>query len=285
MQDPDDEVLTLADAAAHLGVHYMTAYRYVRLGRLPARRESGRWLVRVADLTAVASAPPAEPATPGGRTGGVSWNRHRARLLARLLAGDEAGAWAVVEGALVAGGTPADVHLSLLAPVLRQVGDGWEAGELTVADEHRASAVAIRLVGRLGPRFARPGRRRGTVVVAGAPGDPHLLPVALLADVLRGEGYDVVDLGASVTPDALAAAVRSSTPVLAVAISVASAFTEPAVEGAVAAARTAAPSARILVGGPAVADPAHARRLGGDDWAPDAAGVVDLLRDLATSTQ
>ena len=33
------ELITLHEAAARLGVHYMTAYRYVRTGRLPAERD------------------------------------------------------------------------------------------------------------------------------------------------------------------------------------------------------------------------------------------------------
>ena len=69
----------------------------------------------------------------------------------------------MVEAALASGMEPADIHLELLAPALRSIGDGWEAGRLSVADEHRASAVAGRLIGRLGPRFARRGRKRGTV--------------------------------------------------------------------------------------------------------------------------
>ena len=37
-----EQTLTLAEAANHLGVHYMTAYRYVRTGQLPARKAGDR---------------------------------------------------------------------------------------------------------------------------------------------------------------------------------------------------------------------------------------------------
>ena len=47
MTAPD---LTLHEAAALLGVHYMTAYRYVRLGLLPAAKSGGSWRVTAADL-------------------------------------------------------------------------------------------------------------------------------------------------------------------------------------------------------------------------------------------
>ena len=55
----DAETLSLHEAAAELGVHYMTAYRYVRLGMLPAHREGRSWRVLRTDLEALdREAPP-----------------------------------------------------------------------------------------------------------------------------------------------------------------------------------------------------------------------------------
>ena len=122
----------------------------------------------------------------------------RDRLSRCLLAGDEPGAWNVVEGALATGYTPSELYLDLLAPTLREIGDRWERGDISVRGEHAVTAVATRLIGRVGPRFLRRGRRLGTVVVGSAPGDPHALPVAMLADILRGHSFDVADLGANV---------------------------------------------------------------------------------------
>ena len=50
----DDTLLSLRAAADQLGVHYMTAYRYLRLGTLPAKKVNGVWQVRTGDLRAVA---------------------------------------------------------------------------------------------------------------------------------------------------------------------------------------------------------------------------------------
>ena len=54
-REPD---LTLQEAADLLGVHYMTAYRYVRTGRLPGTRVGAHWHVRHADLDKIAAAAP-----------------------------------------------------------------------------------------------------------------------------------------------------------------------------------------------------------------------------------
>lgn len=268
---PDGDRLSLREAADLLGVHYMTAYRHVRTGRLPAELVAGQWQVRRADL-AVASAPRAVRRS----TDGSDVVR---RLAARLVAGDEAGSWSLVQEALVGGADPVEVHLELLAGAMRSIGDGWADGSITIDEEHRAAAVCHRLVGRLGPRFARPGRSRGAVVLAGAPGDPHALPVALAADVVRAAGWAVVDLGASVPAESLARAAASTDRLVAVGVSVSSSGHEPDVAEAVAAVRAAVPSVPVLVGGSAL-DAAAAARLGADGWAATAGDLVERLRPL-----
>src|SRR5687767_1805096 len=98
--------MTLREAAEELGVHYMTAYRYVRLGLLPARKDGSTWRVAVDDLDAFRSQREGDERTgTTPRRGRTPW---RERFEARLLAGDARGAWGVIEAAL-AGGAPAEV--------------------------------------------------------------------------------------------------------------------------------------------------------------------------------
>jgi len=266
--------VSLREAAEILGVHYMTAYRHVRTGRLPAVQVNGEWRIRRVDLDRPARGAP-DGSAPSRRALGAT----RRRLVGRLVAGDEAGAWALIEDALVGGLEPVGAHLELLAPAMHAVGDGWAAGTVSVDEEHRAAAVAHRLIGRLGPRFVRPGRKRGTVVLAGAPGDPHSLPVAMAADVLRAAHYAVVDLGAAVPPADLARAASGADSLIAVGICVSVAGKERAVAASMKAARKAAPGVPVLLGGAAV-DADVARRLGADGSAADAANLVALLDGL-----
>ena len=49
--------LTLQEAADELGVHYMTAYRYVRLGMLEATKRGRSWVVHREDLEAFRTSP------------------------------------------------------------------------------------------------------------------------------------------------------------------------------------------------------------------------------------
>ena len=144
----------------------MTAYRYVRTGRLPARREGVQWMVDPEDL--------AKMRPPSGRRGGTAPSVGRASEARRLeWRRGRSRAWAMSKRRWhQASRRPTSTSI-FSCPPSRSVGEGWAAGELTVADEHRATAIVLRLVGRLGPRFARRGRKRGTVVV-GAPAGEHM---------------------------------------------------------------------------------------------------------------
>jgi methanogenic corrinoid protein MtbC1 len=269
----DDDLLTLEAAAHRIGVHYMTAYRYVRLGRLHAIQRRGRWWVSVQEVDRFVGT----PSDPPGRHG-LRWGSRRQRLVARLLAGDGPGGWAIVEQALAAGAPPPDLYLELLAPALREIGEQWATGRTSIDEEHRATSVAVRIVGRLAPHFARPGRtRRGAVLLGGAPGDPHQLPVAMVADVLRSEGLVVVDLGANVPTQSLldAAAGIPDLRVVGISVSADSAMEEGA--RSIAAVKRRVPGVAVLAGGPALPTAAHAMDLGADVWAPDAAAAAAQL--------
>lgn len=203
--------LTLNAVAEELGVHYMTAYRYVRTGRLPAAKVGGGWLVERDDLDAFRADP-----TPRSTTVRVDWS---ARLGDRLIDGDENGAWTVIEDSMASGLTPRAVYLDVLSPALAAIGAGWAAGEVTIAEEHRATAVTNRLIGRLGPRFNRPGRTRGTIVIGAVAGDQHAVPVAMAADLLRERGFTVMDLGADSPVESFLDAAQLADRLVAVGIS------------------------------------------------------------------
>jgi MerR family transcriptional regulator, light-induced transcriptional regulator len=87
-----------------------------------------------------------------------------------------------------------DTLLSVLQPLLEEVGARWERGELTVAEEHLVSE-AVR--SRLGHLLADSGGGvRGVVVLACAPGERHELGLMMAALALRRDGWKIVYLGA-----------------------------------------------------------------------------------------
>ncbi|MCJ7437864.1 MAG: helix-turn-helix domain-containing protein [Acidimicrobiia bacterium] len=251
--------ISLTVAAERLGVHYMTAYRYVRTGRLPATRDGVQWRVDPVDIDRWLSETP-PPASRGSRAGA----RHR--LEHRMVAGDVVGAWSIIERTLASGATPAEIYLELLIPSLRSIGGRWATGALSIVDEHRASVTAQRLIGRLGPRFLHHGRTRGTVVIGAPSGDLHALPSAIMSDLLRDLRFTVVDLGAGAPPGTFVDATRDVSRLLAVCVGVSGGGCDDAIAATVAAVKEAGVAAPVLVGGGGVADADHARRLGADGW-------------------
>lgn len=251
--------MTLLDVADRLGVHYMTVYRYVRTGRLPATRKGGSWQVDPDDLAQLKPTVPSRSRNRTARSGAT-----KSQLEARLLAGDEPGAWSVLEAALASDHSPSGVLLELVAPALESVGDRWHAGELTVADEHRASAVAVRLISRIGARFGRPGPKRGTIVITTPPDEQHSTPVTIAADLLRWAGFNVIELGADTPADALAQVVEGVPDILAVAMACTTEGSTTAARRAIAHLRTALPGTTVLLGGAAITGTDQALRLGAD---------------------
>jgi excisionase family DNA binding protein len=240
---PPEPTLTLNEAAEQLGVHYMTAYRYVRLGMLPASKRGRTWVVEQSDLEAFRVRPARE------ERGSAPWDQ---RLLNRMLAADDAGAWDVVEAALASGSTVPDVYARMIIPALRSVGEGWVGGDIDIATEHAATQIAGRIVARLSPRMMHRGVKRGTIVVGSTATEMHNLPISIMADLLRDRNFDVIDLGGNLPPADFASAVASAGDVVAAAIGVTASGQEDEIARTVAAIR-AVSQAPILVGGGGVA--------------------------------
>jgi excisionase family DNA binding protein len=295
--------LTLAEAAQELGVHYMTVYRYVRTGRLPARQVGGEWQIEPADLArlrerapgparraqaqgASAQGAPAQGAPAQGAPARAGLKLWQGQLEARLVAGDEPGSWALIEAVLAAGMKPDESLLELVAPAMRSIGTHWQGGELSIADEHRATAVSARLIARLGSRFGRRGVKRGTVVLAAPAGELHGLPVSIGANLLRWKGFNVVELGADTPPEALVEAVANEAGTdgrpLAVGIVSTLSGQQRSVERSVTEVRRAHPGVPVLLGGAAIADASEAHRLGADFYTGKRGDeLVDALEAVA----
>ena len=144
--------LTLPEAAEELGVHYMTVYRYVRTGRLPAKRVEA-WQIDRRPQARAATRAGGRRRRPTGPAPSVP------RLEARLIAGDEGGAWTLLEAALASGTTPEDLLLELIGPTLvghRDVA-GSEASSRSPTNTGRAPSSPGSSAGWV-PRFRPQGR-------------------------------------------------------------------------------------------------------------------------------
>lgn len=130
-----------------------------------------------------------------------------------ILAGDEVAAELAIREALDARLSSAAIDDGIIAPALWLVGELWQRGEISVADEHVATEISLRVLAlqREAQRtaLARGGNR---VLLATPPGEQHVVALRMIANLLRDAGYDVTMLGADVPARALAAAARRHQP-------------------------------------------------------------------------
>ncbi len=241
--NPEDHSVDLASAARELGVHYQTAYRWVRTGRLPAVMIDGRYAVSGNDIAALrhSRTTPTRPRTPDqSRIAGKS-----VALYAALVEGDEQLVRRIARTLVDEGADIRELVTHALAPALREIGDEWRAGRLTIGTEHRASGIVERVLGELAPNPR--GRRRGIALVAAIEGDHHTLPTTMAAVALREDNWTVHHLGSDMPAAELASFCRTEPIDLVVLTVTEPAITEVAQEAAVSIRALGIP---VVVGGP-----------------------------------
>ncbi|HAE55582.1 MAG TPA: hypothetical protein DEB59_02545 [Acidimicrobiaceae bacterium] len=238
------EMLTLTEAAERLDLHYMTVYKYVRSGKLPAKKSGGSWEVSAGDLDAMSELERA----PSGR-GHRSLGSKSDSFLQALLAGDTAGAWLIVQGGFDGGATVEEVICEVILPALRSIGDEWANGRLEVYEEHRASGVVSSLLGRMQGLPQRRGRKLGSVLIACPPLETHALPAAICAELVRSWGYDPVNLGADSPVDTIIQAAQYTDELLAIVLSTVSSTSCKLVVETVEAIQASIPEMPVIVGG------------------------------------
>ncbi len=272
----DETFLSLTEVAERRGLHYMTIYRHVRTGRLPAVKENGEWKVKASDLDR-------EPAqAPLGTPGNANIAGRIDAFNSRLMAGDEPGAWSIVENCLSGGADPAEVHHQLIIPVLSQIGEQWARGDIRVVDEHTATAIVSRLVARLGPMMRSKGRSKGTIILGAVAGDSHALATSIVSDLLRNARYSVIDLGGNTPPQSFVETVTTADQCRAVGISVSDA-SDDCVRETVAILGSAFPSLPVLVGGKGIRDRSHALSLGSSEYAEDSRQIVSAFHEAISA--
>ena len=247
----------------------------VRLDTLRRLTEAGR------SISAVAALSPAEAATllAEDRAAAASASRPLTaesapdtwtdQAYARLRGLDDAGLDRTLKRAVATLGAQRFLE-EVAGPLLQRVGTGWQAGEVTTAQEHLGSAVVDRVLAELADQStAMEGSKR--LAVATLPGERHALGARLVAALAALHGWRISYLGADLPASEIAAA-ATALGVDAVAVSM-------VVEGGVGAAPAALRELRaglasgvdLLVGGRASAGldlaglPAGIRRLGSLD--------------------
>jgi methanogenic corrinoid protein MtbC1 len=184
-----------------------------------------------------------------------------ARLSAAITRYDEAAVHSVLDESLAAFGLEESLRHVVL-PTLKEVGDGWERGEIDISQEHFASNLIrgrLLALSRFWSRGAGP-----LALLACAPGELHDITLLAFALVLRSHSWRILFLGADTPIATVAHTAETTRP----ALLVVSSFDPALLEAQAAALRRLARAMPLVLAGPGATDELSARlgarRLDGD---------------------
>jgi 5-methyltetrahydrofolate--homocysteine methyltransferase len=146
--------------------------------------------------------------------------------------------------------------------------------EVLIAARAMKMAMAI-----LEPELAKEGvEPLGKCLIGTVQGDLHDIGKNLVAMMLKGAGFQVVDLGVDVEPEKFVEQVKAANAHV-VGLSALLTTTMPGMEKTLKALRDAGTSVKVMIGGAPVTQD-YADRIGADGYAADAASAVDVAKSL-----
>jgi len=177
-------------------------------------------------------------------------------------------------------GTPAEIVINdgLIAG-MDVVGDRFKKNEVYIPEVLLAARAMKMGMDILKPEIIKAGIKPiGKCLMGTVQGDLHDIGKNLVAMMLRGAGFEVIDLGVDVGPDKFVEQVKTQ-GVQVVGMSALLTTTMPGMEKAIKAIKDAGVSVKIMIGGAPVTQ-GYADKIGADGYAADAASAVDIAKTL-----
>lgn len=206
-----------------------------------------------------------------------------AMLSARLQAGDDRAVRALTGEAIALGLPPADILDRALLPGMAVVGARFREREIYLPDVLLVARAMHGAMSLLKPLLAaRDVPPAGTIVLGTIAGDIHDIGKNLVAFMLQGSGFDVVDLGTDVPAERFVdAAVERGATVIGMSALLTTTMAGMSEVVEIVRGRGLAGRLATIVGGAPVSE-AFAREIGADAYACDAPAAVDAVRALAS---
>ena len=203
------------------------------------------------------------------------------RIHDAVLQGDSDSAAALTEQALQSGITPSEILNKGLISAMDIIGDEFESGTIFIPDMLFSAEAMKAAMEVLRPRLVLSGvEPKGKIVIGTVSGDLHDIGKKLIALMLEGQGFEIVDLGVEVTAERFVDAVREHHPdvVAMSALLTTTMLFMPRVIEALAEADLRN-TVKIIVGGAPVTRE-YAAEIGADGYAEDASTAVALVKSL-----
>jgi len=196
-----------------------------------------------------------------------------------VIKGDQSTAVEITESALVEGTAAKIVLDEGLIAGMDIVGDRFKKNEIYIPEVLIAARAMKMAMEVLEPELVKAGVEPvGKLIIGTTQGDLHDIGKNLVAMMLKGAGFDVIDLGVDVGPEKFVEKARVTGTQL-IGMSALLTTTMPSMEKTIKALKEAGISAKIMIGGAPVTQ-GYAEKIGADGYAADAASAVDLAKGL-----
>jgi 5-methyltetrahydrofolate--homocysteine methyltransferase len=196
-----------------------------------------------------------------------------------VIKGDQKTALEITKTALEEGAAAKDVLDNGLIAGMDIVGDRFKKNEIYIPEvliSARAMKMAMEV---LEPELVKAGVEPvGKLLIGTVQGDLHDIGKNLVAMMLKGAGFEVIDLGVDVEPEKFIEQVKAAKAQL-IGMSALLTTTMPGMEKTIKAVKDAGIPVKVMIGGAPVTQD-YADRIGADGYAPDAASAVDLAKSL-----
>jgi len=193
----------------------------------------------------------------------------------------ENGADELAKAALEEGYSPDDILEKALIPAMEVVGERFSRKELYVPQMLMAARAMTSAMKHLKPFFqSGETKRKGKFIIGTVAGDLHDIGKNLVAMMIEGGGWEVIDLGVDVSTDKFLKAIDDN-PGAVVGMSALLTTTMENMKKSVGAIREKHSNTIILVGGaPVTMD--YCKSIGANHYAPDPQGAVSYLKQLVS---
>ena len=200
-------------------------------------------------------------------------------LAEAVIRGDQATAVNVTKQALKEKAAPKKILDEGLIAGMDVVGARFKSNEIYIPEVLIAARAMKMAMEVLEPELAKAGVKPiGKIMIGTVQGDLHDIGKNLVAMMMKGAGFEVIDLGVDVSPDKFAAEAKAKGANL-IGMSALLTTTMPGMEKTIKALKLAGVTAKVMVGGAPVTQ-SFADRIGANGFAPDAASAVDTAKRL-----
>jgi 5-methyltetrahydrofolate--homocysteine methyltransferase len=200
-------------------------------------------------------------------------------LAEAVIRGDQATAVSVTKAALQEKVAPKKILDEGLIAGMDVVGARFKNNEIYIPEVLIAARAMKMAMEVLEPELVKAGVQPiGKLVIGTVQGDLHDIGKNLVSMMLKGAGFEVIDLGVDVAPEKFAAEAKAKGANL-IGMSALLTTTMPGMEKTIKALKQAGVTAKVMVGGAPVTQN-FADKIGANGYAPDAASAVDTAKKL-----